>query len=153
MKKDFSPSWKGSKQPRKQRKYVYNMPLHLKGHLMSVHLSPALRTKHAKRSIRVVKEDKVKVTSGQFKGRTGKVEKVNTGYCKVTIVGIEVTKKDGSKTSYPFHPSNLMIEELNLSDKKRMKTAPTTVSNPVSNPVTKTTVKPVPTAVKKEETQ
>ncbi len=149
MKKDFSPSWKGSKQPRKQRKYVYNMPLHLKGHLMSVHLSPALRTKYSKRSIRVIKEDKVKVTSGQFKGRTGKVEKVDTGYCKVTIVGIEVTKKDGSKTSYPFHPSNLMIEELNLVDKKRMKTVP----KAAPKAAVKTDAKIAPKAVKKEEKQ
>ncbi|MEK6835561.1 MAG: 60S ribosomal protein L26, partial [Nanoarchaeota archaeon] len=28
-------------------------------------------------------------------------------------------KLDGSKVYYPLHPSNLMITELNLNDKKR----------------------------------
>lgn len=120
---------------------------------MSVHLSPALRTKHSMRSIRVVKNDKVKVISGQFKGRTGKVEKVDTNRCKVTIAGIDVTKKDGSKQFYPFHPSNLMIEELNLTEKKRMKTDAKSATKSAIKSVAKPAVKPVEKPVEKEEKQ
>lgn len=120
MKADFSSSWKGSKQPRKQRKYLYNMPLHTKSSQVSSHLSSELRKKHGMRSIRVRKGDKVKVAAGQHKGKTGKVESVDIKDCKVTIAGISSTKKDGSKSFYKFHPSNLMVEELDLSDKKRM---------------------------------
>lgn len=58
---------------------------------------------------------------GQYKGKTGKVESVNTQELRILITGIEQPKKDGTKSKYPFKPSNLMIEELDLSDKRRMK--------------------------------
>ena len=50
MKRKFSKSWKSSKQPRKQRKYSANAPLHLKRKLLSVNLSKELRKKYGKRS-------------------------------------------------------------------------------------------------------
>lgn len=88
---------------------------------MSVHLSKELRAKHHKRNITVRKEDTVKVLRGQFKGKTGKVERVDLKKTKLYITGIEVSKKDGTKSFFPFEPSNLMIIELNLEDKKRVK--------------------------------
>ena len=36
-------------------------------------------------------------------------------------MGIEVAKKDGTKAFYPFEPSNLLITELSLDDKKRVR--------------------------------
>ena len=32
-------------------------------------------------------------------------------------------KKDGTKVFYPIHPSNLVVTELNLDDKKRIAVA------------------------------
>jgi len=119
MKSDFSTKWKSSKQPRKQRKYRYNAPLHIRSRFLGSHLSPELRKKYGKRSARVKKTDKVKIMRGQFKGKGGKVESVNTKRGIVYIEGIEAIKKDGTKTKYPIHSSNLMITELNLDDKKR----------------------------------
>jgi large subunit ribosomal protein L24 len=58
---------------------------------------------------------------GQFKGKTGKVEKVILSRRKVYIENIYLLKKDGKRTQYAIHPSNLMITELNLEDKKRSK--------------------------------
>ena len=49
MKKDFSKSWKSSRQPRKQRKYVFNAPLHIRHKLVSANLSKELRKKYGKR--------------------------------------------------------------------------------------------------------
>ena len=120
MKKDFSTSWKSSTQPRKQRKYLFNMPLHLKSKLLNVHLSKDLREKYNTRSIRVRKGDVVKVLRGQFKGQSGKIETVDIKKTRVTVTKIEVSKKDGTKALYPLNPSNLVIEELDLSDKKRL---------------------------------
>ena len=37
----------------------------------------------------------------------------------VLIEGIENNKKDGTKTYYPIEPSNIMITELDLTDKRR----------------------------------
>jgi large subunit ribosomal protein L24 len=119
MKSFFSKSWKSSKQPRKQVKYAANAPLHIKHKMLSSHLSTDLRKKHHKRSLPVRKGDKVKIMTGQFRGKEGKVSKVMTKRSRVYVEGIELIKKDGTKVFYPIHPSNLVITELNLDDKFR----------------------------------
>lgn len=120
---NWSSAWKSSKQPRKQRKYSRNAPKHVQGAQLGSHLSPELRKKYNKRSLRVRKGDKVKVMVGTFKGKTGKVDRIDTEKQRVFVSGIEILKKDGSKAQYPVKPSNLMIQDLDLSDKRRMKKA------------------------------
>ena len=122
MKNKFSTHWKASKQPRKQRKYLANAPLHIKRKLLSTNLSKELRKKYKKRNVPLVKGDTVKIMRGKFKQKTGKIIEVNTSTSKVKIEGIMVKKQDGSKANIKMHPSNLQIIELNLNDKKRMKT-------------------------------
>ncbi|MBW2963767.1 50S ribosomal protein L24 [Candidatus Woesearchaeota archaeon] len=117
--KTFSRSWKGSKKPRKQRKYRAKAPLHLKKKLISIHLSKDLMKKYNKRNVPARKGDKVKILRGQFKKKDGKIERVDKKKNKILITGIELVKKDGSKVLQPIDPSNLMIIELNLDDKKR----------------------------------
>jgi ribosomal protein uL24 len=73
--------------------------------------------------MRVIKGDTVKIMIGGLKGKTGKVERIDTKKSRVYITGIEILKKDGSKALYPIKPSNLMIQELNLGDKRRLKRA------------------------------
>ncbi|MFH0977964.1 MAG: 50S ribosomal protein L24 [Candidatus Woesearchaeota archaeon] len=119
MKKKYSSSWKGSSKARKQRKYRFNAPLHIKQKFMSSHLSKELRAKHKLRSVQLRKGDKVKIARGQFKNKTGKVDRIDLKSERVYISSIEIIKKDGSKVLYPLHPSNLVIQELNLDDKKR----------------------------------
>ena len=121
MKKKFSLNWKSSKQIRKQRKYRHNAPLHVRQKFVHVHLSEELRKKYEKRNAGLKKGDKVKVMRGQFKKHTGTVEKVNLKKTKVQVSGIEITKKDGNKTTQLIDPSNLLITELNLDDKLRQK--------------------------------
>jgi large subunit ribosomal protein L24 len=120
MKAKFSKSWIRSKQPRKQRKYLVNAPLHIKSKFLHAHLSKELIAKYKKRSIRVVTGDKVKVMRGQFKGKEGKVERVDLKKSKVYVTKIEKEKIDGSKTMYPLYASNLLILDLKLDDKKRI---------------------------------
>ena len=119
MKKEFSTKWKASKQPRKQRKYVAKAPLHLKGKLLSTHLSKELRTKHKKRNVTLKKGDTVKIMRGKFKGKSGKVTEIKTKLLKVYVDGIMNKKADGSKVKIALRASNLMITDLNLDDKKR----------------------------------
>ena len=121
MKTKFSGSWIKSKQPRKQRKYRHNAPLHIKQKFVGVHLSKDLRKKHNKRSMNLRKGDSVKVVRGQFKNKTGKIEEVNLKKTSVYVSGIEIVKRDGTKARYPIHPSNVMITELNMDDKMRSK--------------------------------
>jgi len=121
MKQKFSTSWKASKKPSKQRKYSANAPLHIKKKFVSVNLSKELRKKYEKRNIPVRKGDNVKIMRGKFKGKEGKVLKVELKKSKVTIESIQIKKQDGSKVNVKMQPSNLQIIELNLEDRKRNK--------------------------------
>ena len=121
MEKIFSSSWGKSKQPRKQRKFRYNAPLHIKQKFVRAHLSKELRKKYTKRSAGLRKGDSVKVMRGQFKNKSGKVEEVNVKQTEVYVTGVEIVKKDGTKVRYPIHPSNLMLMEMNMDDKIRIK--------------------------------
>ena len=112
MKIKFSTHWKGSKQPRKQRKYRANAPLHLRKKFVSVNLSKELRKKEGKRNIVARKGDKVKIFSGKFKGKTGKILEINLKRSKIIVEDINVKKQDGSKANVKLQPSNLQIIEL-----------------------------------------
>lgn len=119
MKQEWSKDWNASIRPNKQRKYKFNAPLHVKQSLLGVHLSSELRKKYSLRNITVRKGDKVKILRGQYKKKSGKVNKVLLKNQKVYVEGIEITKKDGNKVQVPLHPSNLMITELDMTDKYR----------------------------------
>lgn len=119
--KTWSKHWIKSKSPRKQRKYVHNAPLHIVRKLMSVRLAKDLKTKYGKRNIPIRSGDKVKIISGQFKGKITKVNRVELNYKKVYLDEVFTVKKDGNKIPVAFHASKLMITELNLDDKLRKK--------------------------------
>lgn len=120
MKNQFSTHWKASKQPRKQRKYKARAPLHIKHMFVSANLSKELRKKYKRRSFPIRKGDEVKIMRGSFKGKTGKVEKVDVKWARASIEKIQKTKKDGTKVEVFFHVSNLQIKEMNLEDKERI---------------------------------
>jgi large subunit ribosomal protein L24 len=120
MRKEFSTSWKGSRQARKQRKFVAKAPQHSRQKLLSAHLAKELRQKYARRAFQLRKGDNVKVMNGEYKGKSGKISIVDVTKLMVAIEGLQITKKDGSKANIYFQPSNLMITELNLEDKKRV---------------------------------
>jgi len=117
--KSWSKHWKSSKQARKQRKYRFNAPLHVARRLLGAHLSNELVKKHNTRSMSVVKGDKVKVAVGDYKGHVGKVDDVNIKMNYIIISGMTAQKKDGNTVAIKINPSNVIITELNLSDKKR----------------------------------
>jgi len=120
--RDFSPHWKSSVRPGKQRKYRAKAPLHVRHKMMAAHLSKELRQKHKKRSFPIRKGDKVKVLRGQFTGVIGEVEKVDMKNYKVYVKGAEFKAKAGAPPRrYPIHPSKTMIITLNLDDKMRAK--------------------------------
>lgn len=118
---NFSKTWKGSKKPRKQRKYRLSAPLHIKHKLVHAHLSKELRKKYNKRSIVLRKGDRVKIMRGSFKKHEGKVENIMLRKTRIFVGGAEIAKKDGTKKMLALHPSNLTITELNLDDKSRQK--------------------------------
>ena len=106
---------------RKQRKELFNAPLHKKRKWIAAHLEENLLLKYDKRAIPVVEGDTVKVMRGSFKGHEDKVAHVNVKKRCVEIEGLTMTKADGKKIAKPIHPSNLLVTKLNLTDKWRRK--------------------------------
>lgn len=138
MKKKFSKHWKASSQPRKQRKYRSNAPIHLRKKFVSVNLSKELRKKIGKRNIPVRRDDKVKICRGKFKGKEGKVLEVNLRKAKIVVEGIQVKKMDGSKANVKMQPSNLQIIEMSerknkVGKDKEKKSEKETIKNKPEN--------------------
>lgn len=119
MKKEWSSKWVSSKQPRKQRKFAYNAPLHVRQKFVSAHLSEILRRRFGKRSLSLRKGDEVKVMRGKDKGFKGKVDRIDLKNSKVYIEGLNVKKVDGSEVLKAMVPSNLLIVEPKMDDKRR----------------------------------
>lgn len=105
--------------PSKQRKELFNAPLHKKRKWVGAHLDENLLLKYDKRAIPIVKGDTVRVMRGSFKGHEDKIVKVNLKKRSIEIEGITMSKADGNKIAKPIHPSNVMIIKLNLTDKWR----------------------------------
>ncbi len=118
---EWSKKWISSISRRKQRKYRANAPLHIKNKFLSVQLSKNLKKEYNRRNIRVVTGDIVKVTTGDMKGKTGTVTKIDVKRSKVYVDKIVRKKADGSEVNIALEPSNLMIIELNTKDPKRIK--------------------------------
>lgn len=132
MKSHFSTSWKASKQPRKQRKFRANAPLHKKHKFLSAQLSKELRKKHGKRNIPVRKGDEVLVMRGSFRKKKAKVASVDIKKTRVVLESVQRARKDGTKVNVYFHPSNLQILTLNLDDKKRIEVLNRNKKTPVA---------------------
>ncbi|MBI5393060.1 50S ribosomal protein L24 [Candidatus Woesearchaeota archaeon] len=119
MKQKFSALWKSSTQVRKQRKYRYNAPLHILGKFLHSHLSKELRKEYGIRNLRVRTGDKVKIMRGNYKGAVGKILTVNVKNSFVTVEKTDRTRKDGTKSYYPFDASKVQIISLYTDDKQR----------------------------------
>lgn len=103
----------------KQRKRLFNLPWHRAIKLMSAPLSKDLRSRLKIKSIPVRVNDTVRVVSGGFKGRSGKVARVDVKRRLVYIEGITGKAQRGRTKLVGIHVSNLMITKLDLSDKYR----------------------------------
>ena len=119
MKKKWSSMWVSSVQPRKQRKYRHNAPLHVRHRMVSANLSPALRRRYEKRSMPVRKGDEVEVMRGSSRGMSGTVSRVDLRSYKIYVDEIKMKKVDGSEIMKPLEPSNLKITKLSVDDKMR----------------------------------
>lgn len=121
MKQLWSAKWKGSIQPRKQRKFRHNAPLHVRHKFVSANLHPILRKEFGKRSMPLRKGDEVKIMRGSSKKFKGLVDSIDLKRGRVYVEGVKVKKVDGSEVLKPLEPSNLCITKMNLDDKKRQR--------------------------------
>ncbi len=110
-----------TKQPRKQRRILYQAPHHVRHKLMSAHLSEELKEQYPFRSLPVRTGDVVTVMRGDHKGHTGKVIRLNHKEYRIYIEGLVRKKADGSEVPIPVHPSKVQIIKLSLDDEWRKK--------------------------------
>ena len=66
MEKNSVKAWIASKQPRKQRKYLANAPIHIKKKMAGANLSKELRKKYGKRSMTLRKRRYCKSYEGKI---------------------------------------------------------------------------------------
>jgi len=82
-------------------------------------LERKLADRYKLRSVQLRKGDTIKVLRGDFRGREGKVAKVNLKNESIEVDGVTLHKADGSEVARPIHPSNVMVTKLDLKDKLR----------------------------------
>lgn len=111
-----------SKKPQKKRKKYFQSKLHEIHKQLATHLSEKLRDTLKRRALSVRKNDVVRVMRGDYKGKQGKVVKVDYKKRQVFIDGITRKKTNGTEVLVPFNASNLLIVEIEGTDKKRIKT-------------------------------
>ena len=108
-------------QPRKQRRFLFRAPLHIRQKKMAAPLSPELRKELGYRSLPVRTGDTVKILRGKFRGHEGKVIGVSLKRFRIYVEGATVKKSDGTEVPYPIHPSKVMIVDVDRSDERRFR--------------------------------
>lgn len=108
-----------SSKPGKQRKKLFQASYHIRGKILSAHLSSELQSMYKTRSMPVRTGDVVRVLRGDYRGVEGKVLRVNRKKYRIFIEGITRQKSDGTTVLIPIHPSKVEIIRLNLDDKFR----------------------------------
>jgi large subunit ribosomal protein L24 len=105
-----------SKSPRKQRRAVYNAPLHKRRKLIVAHLSPELKERYHVRNLPVRKDDEVLINEGMFAGIQGKVSRIDLKKCVIFVEGAVGEKTTGESYPPPIRPFHVTIVKLKLDD-------------------------------------
>ncbi|KAH9386758.1 large subunit ribosomal protein L26e [Nematocida major] len=87
--------------------------------IMSSTLSKELREQYVFKSFPIVKGDEVLVKSGDLKGKSGKVTKVNRATYKVVLDITYREKKNGQVATFGIHPSSLEITKLCMDNNRQ----------------------------------
>lgn len=75
-----------------------------------------------RRAVPLRKGDEVRVMRGEFRGKSGKVSRVDLKTLKVFVEGLKRKKASGQEVDAAIEPSNVVVLRLNMDDKERMKT-------------------------------
>ncbi len=107
--------------PSKTRKRMYEAPNHVKSSRVGATLAPDLREKYGVRSVRVRKNDAVRVLRGEYRGVEGKIIKVIIKSGRVNVEGVTREKIAGGNVPIAIHASNVRVTNLSTEDKWRKK--------------------------------
>ncbi|MFX1481344.1 MAG: 50S ribosomal protein L24 [Promethearchaeota archaeon] len=105
-----------SKQPRKQRKALYNYKIHQRSKLFSTRVADFLRDEYGIKRLPVRVGDQVRVCKGEFKDFEGEVLEITKNLrCKIKEAQFE--KSDGTQFHPAIHVSNLVITKFTKEKK------------------------------------
>jgi large subunit ribosomal protein L24 len=107
------------KNPRKQRKMLYNAPAHMRHKFLGARLSNELIASRGIKTLPVRKGDTIRIVRGDNAGFEGKVSRVDLKRYRIFVEGLTREKVDGTNIFVSVHPSKVMIRSLNLDDKWR----------------------------------
>ncbi|MDD3083903.1 MAG: 50S ribosomal protein L24 [Candidatus ainarchaeum sp.] len=110
-----------SSKPGKNRKNAFTAPMHKKSKTIAGHLGERLRKEIGIRSIPLRKNDVVKIIRGTFKGKEGKIIRIDRKNKKIFIEKIVRKKSDGTEFEIAIDPSKIIVRDLDKTDKKRLK--------------------------------
>lgn len=97
-----------SKQPRKQRKALYNYKNNQRPKLLSTRIADYLREEYGIKKLPIRVGDQVRVCKGEFKDFEGEVLEITTDLrCRIKEAQFE--KADGTQFHPAIHISNLII--------------------------------------------
>lgn len=139
------------KDPRKQRKVLYNAPAHLRHKLMAAPLSKELATSKGAKTLPVRKGDTIRIMRGDHAGFEGKISRIDLKRYRIFIEGLTREKVDGTNIFVAVHPSKVMIRSLNLDDKWRKAIVERKHKLELPTKEEKVTPKPAKKAVKVKE--
>jgi large subunit ribosomal protein L24 len=105
-----------SKQPRKQRKALYNYKNHQRSKMFSARVADFLRDEYGIKRLPVRVGDQVRVCKGEFKDFEGEVLEITKNLrCKIKEAQFE--KSDGTQFHPAIHVSNLVITKFTKEKK------------------------------------
>lgn len=110
---------KAVKNPKKQRKQLFNAPAHQRHKLMAARLSPEQIASKGVKTLPVRKGDTIRVMRGDHKGFEGKISRVDLKSFRIYVEGLTREKVDGTTIFVSIHPSKVMIKNVGLDDKWR----------------------------------
>jgi len=110
-----------SKKPNKSRKAFYTMPKHKAVKAIASHLDKKFKAELGKRSISVRKGDTVRILRGTNKGKEGKITSVETTKGRIFVEKVMLVKSNGKEKQVPIQPSNVLVIDLDRTDRKRFK--------------------------------
>jgi large subunit ribosomal protein L24 len=106
-----------SKQPRKQRKALYNYSSHQRSKLFSTRVADFLREEYGIKKLPIRVKDQVRVVKGEFEDFEGEVTEIVTDQ-RVKVKECVFEKTDGTEFHPAIHVSNLIITK--FKDERKM---------------------------------
>lgn len=103
------------------KNFGYKVPNHILSSKIKSKVSPDIHEKYGVNSVRLRKDDSVKIIRGEYKGVEGKITKIFVSQNRISVEGVTREKIAGGNVPIKIHTSNVVVTNMNMnSDRKKM---------------------------------